>query len=148
MAVHPSAKTNTSMSPYVHKTMVRISESSEDIQSLTANTYVNEIHTHPSHPAHVHPSLTQSDGSHHTEVSVTRERGIRQQALSIQSGPPPLGPCSHTYKTQLHWINECSRVKDRATHTNVHTHNNIERDERGVSEGESWREGGDLYHLT
>lgn len=145
------------MSLFVHKVMVWRFESLEDIQGLAANTYVNEMHTHKQagRQAHTHPSIppsvTHTDRlglTTRTEVSVTRERGIRQQALSIQSGPPPLGPCSHTYKTQLHWINECSRVKDRATHTNVHTHNNIERDERGVSEGESWREGGDLYHLT
>lgn len=94
-----------------------------------------QTHTHTNTVTRRAISQTDWPWSHHshTEGSVTRERGIQQQALSIQTGNPPQAThtCthSHTHALQLCWINECSRVKDRAiqrgTQMHTHTHTSI-----------------------
>lgn len=134
--------------------------------ALTTQPWYSGFNKHPDGltQTHMHTHSYESNRlarSHHshTEASVTREKGIQQQALSIQTGNPP--QATHTHKdthtycccngsmSTSMWRTESYKETCRETHLlHTLTHTAETWSEYFVSKSKIRGRGSKTYHLT
>lgn len=83
-------------------------------------------HTHTHSLSYESNRLARSHHSH-TDGSVTRERGIQQQALSIQTGNPPQATHTHTHTTVDQWVLLCEGQSNTKRDTHTRTSREMKR---------------------